>query len=169
MLAAFIGSDVDENFKETVCRLLRKHVKILCVSNNEIHFKGFDKSELICAFIRDLKEITVDGAAIFLNNCLHPICIKNERYCVLDSLNQKDLALAQKSRGEVITCGRSMRDTLTFSSCTEEKCVISLQRQIRRFDNSIIEPFELPVSCEKNDDRYAILCACLLLILLGFI
>lgn len=169
MLAAFVGSDVSENFKETVCRLLRKHVEVLCISNSEIHFNGFNKSELICTFIGNLKEVVANDATIFLNNCLHPIHISNERYCVLDSLNQKDLMLAQKSCGEVITCGLSMRDTLTFSSCTEEKCVISLQRQIRRFDNSIAEPFELPVSCENNDDRYAILCAYLLLILLGFI
>ena len=169
MLAAFVGDAVDENFKETVCKLLEKYVKALSVSEKEIYFSGFDKCEIICAFGRGLKEIIADDAVVFLNNCLSPIRISNERYCVLDSLNQNDLTLAQKSRGEVITCGLSTRDTLTFSSCTEENCVISLQRQIRRFNGSIAEPFELPINCEKHDDRYAILCASLLLILLGII
>lgn len=169
MFAAFIGNDVDENFTETVCKMLTRHVKILKISDKAIYFNGFDNNTITCVFSKTLNEVIAHGAIVFLNNCHFPIQIACERFCVLDSQNYNDLVLAQKSSGGVITCGRSMRDTLTFSSCTEEKCVISLQRRLQRLDGSIAEPFELPIDCDKNDDGYAILCASLLLILLGII
>lgn len=169
MLAVFVGDDVDENFRKTVCNLLRKHIKTLEISGEKIMFSGFDAHKLVCVFSKNLKEIEADGSIVFLNNCADSIQINGERCCVLDGLNQNDLVLAQKSSGEVITCGRCTRDTLTFSSCTEENCVISLQRRLRRLDESLAEPFELPFECQKNDDRYAILCASLILILLGII
>lgn len=169
MLAVFVGDDVDENFRKTVCNILKRRVKILELSDDEIVSNGFDTSKIICVFRKSLKEIKADGCIVFLNNCSSAAKIRGERCCVLDGLNQSDLKLAQQSDGEVITCGRCTRDTLTFSSCTEESCVISLQRRLRRLDGKFAEPFEQPFECSKSDDRYAILCASLILILLGII
>lgn len=169
MIAVFVGDDVDENFRNTVCNLLKRHIKVLEISNEKIVFDGFDTHNLTCMFSKNLKHIEVNNCIVFLNNCVVPIQISGERCCVLDGLNKSDLKLAQQSGGEVITCGRCIRDTLTFSSCTEENCVISLQRRLRRLDDSFAEPFEQPFECQKNDDRYAILCAGLILILYGII
>ena len=169
MLAVFVGNDVDENFRKTVCSILQKQVKALEISGDKLVFSGFDAHGLVCVFSKNLKEIRADGSIVLLNNCAGSIQISGERCCVLDGRNRSDLTLAQKSGGEVITCGLSTRDTLTFSSYTEENCVVSLQRRLRRLDGGYAEPFELPFECQKSDDRYAILCASLILILLGII
>ena len=97
-----------------------------------------------------------------------PVRFAGERLCVCNSAQETDVALARKSGGEVITCGMSLRDSITFSSCAESRCVIGVQRSINRLDGSRAEPFELPADCTPQDDRYGILCAYLLLILAGF-
>lgn len=167
MLAVFIGQNVEGNFRKTVCKILRKHIKATEISSEKIFEVSPDGDGIACIFSKDIKAIKAHNTAVFLNNCLEKPQIVGEKYCIIDSLNSCDLEIAKSLKSQVITCGLCTRDTLTFSSCREENCVISLQRGIKGFYGKIIEPFELPIYCGKDDDRYGILCAHLLLILLG--
>ena len=60
-------------------------------------------------------------------------------------LRQKNIPL--------ITCGPSQKDTFTYSSCTDDNIVVSLQRSIKTLSNKSIEPFEILV---KHDNQYDI-------------
>lgn len=164
--AAFIGRGVDRDFRKTVCKILRKQVGVSEFSAGRA--VGRCNSDLFVFFERCPAVIRLCGAVVFLNRCSGREQIAGERLCVCNSAQETDVALARKSGGDVITCGMSLRDSITFSSCAESRCVIGVQRSINRLDGSRAEPFELPADCTPQDDRYGILCAYLLLILAGF-
>ncbi len=168
MLAIFAGQEARGNFRKTVLRILREHLDVLEISKGRVLSKSADNAILV-VFERQPHLLHSPKSAVFLNQCRSNAKISAERYLICNSANYDDLELARKSGGEVITCGMSLRDSVTFSSFTEDRCVISVQRRLTRFDGSKAEPFELPVCCLKDDHRYGILCANLLLILLGYL
>lgn len=57
-----------------------------------------------------------------------------------------------------VTCGMSVRDTLTFSSLEADSAVLCLQRSLTLLSGAVQEPFELPLSLPHGYDAYALLC-----------
>ncbi len=166
MVAVFLGAGAGGSFRKTVARILREQAEVIEVSRNRIVGRA-RSGQVTAIFQRELSLLHLLGSAVFLNRCSSGTKISAERYLICNSANHTDLELAKKSGGEVITCGMSLRDSVTFSSFTDERCVISVQRTLKRFDGRRVEPFEFPCRCLPDDDRYGILCANLLLILLG--
>jgi hypothetical protein len=68
--------------------------------------------------------------------------------------NQAQLDALSRTNAAVITCGGSSRDTLTFSSLTEDDVVISLGREITAFSGKKIEPLEIPAKLPKSPDGF---------------
>lgn len=69
---------------------------------------------------------------------------------IVDSGNPHHRLLLSTFPGKVISFGRCQTDTVTFSSCGEEKAVVCLQRSIVTLDGRVIEPMEIP--CQKPAD-----------------
>lgn len=169
MLAIFAGRGADCAFRETVCKRLKEKTNITEISNGGIISEGVHPTELTAIFEKNPLHLQANGAVLILNRCSTVRRVSGERFCICNSANSEDVEIARRSGGEVITCGMSLRDSVTFSSFTDEQCVISIQRRLTRFDGSCVEPFELPLYCSAQEDRYGILCANLLLILGGYL
>lgn len=167
MTAVFVGKGVNGAFRQTVLKILKEKTEVFEISDAQIE-KTSPQNSLIVIFKSEPCSINVSGAAIFLNKN-EKTAISGERYLIFDSSNPSDIETAKNSGGEVITCGLSLRDSVTFSSLTEENCVISIQRSITRFDGKKTEPCEIPCKITSADDKYAVLCANLLIVLLGYI
>ncbi len=60
--------------------------------------------------------------------------------------------------GEVITCGLSSKDTVTFSSRREGRAVVSLLRSLEGA-RGIVEPLDLPIRCPDGCGAYPLLAA----------
>ena len=168
MLAIFAGRGADAAFRQTILNTLKTKAKLSEISDDQIYCEGGD-SELTAVFEKNPAKIYAPDAAVVLCRASNLEDFRGQRYCILNSANSDDIETAKRSGGEVISCGLSLRDTVTFSSFTDDRCVISIQRPITRFDGRTVEPFELPLSVNEGDDRYAILSANLLLILGGYI
>ena len=168
MLAIFAGRGADAAFRQTILNTLKSKLSLSEISSDQIFCEG-EPCELTAVFEKNPAKIYAPDAAVVLCRASSLENFSGQRYCILNSANLGDIETAKKSGGEVISCGLSLRDTVTFSSFTEDRCVISIQRPITRFDGRIVEPFELPLSVQNGDDRYGILCANLLLILGGYI
>ena len=69
------------------------------------------------------------------------------------------------SNTTAITCGMSLRDTLTFSSIHDSGAVVSLQRAILTVFGHAVEPFEFPIRWESREDPYLALSICAVLLL----
>lgn len=167
MTAIFVGKGINCAFRKTVLKILKEKTELFEISDTRIE-KSAHKNAITLIFANSPKLVNVKEAAVFLNQNTSAE-ISNERYLVFDSSNQSDIRAAKTSSGEVITCGLSHRDSVTFSSFTEEDCVINIQRSVTGFDGKKIEPCEVPCKISTADDKYAVLCANLLLILLGII
>ncbi len=168
MLAIFAGRGADAAFRQTILNTLKNKTKLSEISSDQIFCEN-GPNELTTIFEKNPAKIYAPDAAVVLCRASNLEDFSGQRYCILNSANLGDIETAKRSGGEVISCGLSLRDTVTFSSFTDDKCVISIQRPLTRFDGSSVEPFELPLMVNEGDDRYGILCANLLLILGGYI
>lgn len=169
MLAVFVGRNAEGNFRKTVCSILRRYVDTLEVSSKKVFEVTKGRSKICLQFLKNPNVVKTAGGVVVLNGCTGDFKILGQRAVIFNSSDKEDLYIAGKCTGDVIVCGFSLRDTVTFSSCLEEACVVSLQRKIKRIDGSFKEPFELPIVCKSDDDRYGILAAVLILILFGII
>lgn len=86
---------------------------------------------------------------------------------IIDSANRPLREAVAKRRLPALTCGLSGTDTFTFSSWRQDGAMLSLSRSITAFDDTIVEPFELPVSFSKQPDPFELLAAAAVLCLLG--
>lgn len=82
-----------------------------------------------------------------------PQCRLPERTIIIvNSENVRQLELLQRTRCRVITCGKSRRDTLSFTSVTPDALMVSLSRGITAFSGRVIEPLEIPVRLTAETD-----------------
>ena len=86
---------------------------------------------------------------------------------VVDSQNIKLGPIVASTGIPAITCGLSARDTITLSSIRTDSAVIDLQRSVTCFDNSIVEPQDIPVNLEKPVDSFALMAVASVCILTG--
>lgn len=66
-----------------------------------------------------------------------------------------------------ITCGLSVKDTLTLSSIRADGVVVTLQRSLHCFDGSVAEPQEIPIRIRAPVDNFTLLSTAAVLILTG--
>lgn len=62
-----------------------------------------------------------------------------------------------------ITCGLGSKDSFTFSSLAADEAVISIQRTVTTFTDTLIEPSEFPVKLDEPADSYDLLCLAVIL------
>lgn len=71
---------------------------------------------------------------------------------------------------QYVTCGMSTTDTFSFSSIEKDEVVVSLMRELKKFDGEVVEPFEITVSSKtaiSNYSPFCILCAVAVITFLG--
>jgi len=168
MLVIFAGRFIDSAFRHTICKRLSEKAKICEISSGKIACEQFP-SDFTLIFEKTPIKINAKDYILILNGCTTAQSITGEKYCIVNSHSSDDTAIAKESLGEVITCGMSIRDSVTFSSFTSDGCVLSLQRRLKDFNGRQIDPFELPLCYDESENRFGILCANLLLILGGYI
>ncbi len=88
---------------------------------------------------------------------------------IVDSENNLHTSYLSKFKINAVTCGLHSKDTVTFSSKTEDMVVVSLQRSLKAVDNAVIEPMEIPCKIKGEYDDYSILSFVAMLILLNML
>ncbi|MDD2956137.1 MAG: hypothetical protein PHD67_07465 [Oscillospiraceae bacterium] len=86
---------------------------------------------------------------------------------LLSSDNHPAAHFLKTQRVKAVTCGMSVRDTLTFSSLGADSAVLCLQRSLPMLSGAVQEPFELPLKLSPGYDAYSLLCLSGILILSG--
>lgn len=75
---------------------------------------------------------------------------------IVNADNKSQLESALKQGIRTITCGLSSTATISFSSETEEKLTVSLNRGITALSGKIIEPLEIPLE-KENFGKYSLM------------
>lgn len=76
---------------------------------------------------------------------------------IVNSQNMRAIELIKKIGVKAVTCGHSSKDTITFSSYTDDTIVISIQRAMQAMHGDEVEPFDLPVRIQSKIDLYSVL------------
>lgn len=111
------------------------------------------------------------GGIVILKNqfpycsCCHP---PQASVCIVPSQNPNALSFAANSGIPSIACGASTFDSLTFSSFTPERAVISIQRKLFTLTGSDIEPAEFPIKLSGNPNLYTVLAVAGIFLISGY-
>ncbi|MCL2637466.1 MAG: hypothetical protein FWD48_03765 [Oscillospiraceae bacterium] len=83
-----------------------------------------------------------------------PTALLPEKSIVIaNSENTQQLERLELLGQRVISCGKSGRDTLSYTSLTYDGIVISLNREITAFSGKKIQPLEIPVKFNTAPDN----------------
>lgn len=86
-------------------------------------------------------------------------------YAVAPSENNFALSVLSGKGLSSVTCGLSEKDTVTFSSFTDNSAVVSLQRELLNMFGTPIFPCDITVKFSSPPDRFSLLAACTALLL----
>lgn len=125
--------------------LTRHHpVGLISAENIVIPSAAF---ELMVVAGTKLPSVTAERLLVVLHGNCRPMTLEalpSHTVLLVDSSNAAHRAVLSTFSGKVISFGRSQTDTVTLSSCEEDKVVVCLQRAIVTLDGTVLEPMELP-------------------------
>ena len=79
------------------------------------------------------------------------------------------LEIFKKNHNAVITCGINSKNTITFSSISQNTLFATLQRSIYDINGNLLEPCELKIKLTENFSAFSVICAVIILLYHGII
>lgn len=167
-MVVVVAAPTDRKLSSILKKSSNGSISILDVQTQQASFYG-DQPNVIFVTGKKLKCIDCKQAIFLMRtkDSIPEIFHCDNAVAIVNSSDQKLLTLVAERHIKAITCGFSNVDTLTLSSLTSDSAVISLQRQVKAFDGSILEPFDLPVSFSSYIDPLTLLYSAAVLCLLG--
>ena len=147
---SFIGiiasqKKVDEIKKHLLKYIKDRKVEIIAINTNSIENISKIKFETI-VICEDLEK--VKSKEKYLTEIL-----KKTEYLIINADLKIDEELLKGVNTKTITYGLKQKSTITISSITENNIIICVQRQIKDINNNIIEPQEINIKVEKNNNQ----------------
>ena len=99
---------------------------------------------------------TVSGVLMMKEYGNIPEDVPKNITAIVNSDNEEQIKAVQKKHIPVITCGTCNKSTISFTSETDEKLMISLNRSVTALSGKIIEPLEIPVE-KGGAKRYSLM------------
>ena len=131
-------------------KLLQCHggrISLLNVRTLSAKLEG-ETPDLVFATGPRFPRLSCENAVLILRNGRElPVGpVNRHAIAILNSSDPRTLKQAASRHLPALTCGRLSSDTFTLSSLTPDSAVISLQRPVHAFNDSTVEPFELPAA-----------------------
>lgn len=163
----FIGDRRDHRIPQAFAAAAEPH--FLCGLINQELARWNPAADFLAVELESTKKIQGGGAVIFKDRLelpqKHFSC---ENVCVINSQDGKAAEFAARHGLMTVACGPSPYDTLTFSSLTAEKAVVSLQRQLLLpGEGGYIEPAEYTITLKSKPELYTILAVASVFLLSG--
>lgn len=110
----------------------------------------------------------IDGAIVILKGGFVPQNIKlnNSAVIIASAENSDQLAALSNLGSSVITCGKGRKNTVSFTSRSDDGAVIAVNRRLVSLSGRTIEPLEIPVSFDGDYGLYDIMALTVLELLL---
>ena len=141
----FIGIISDENREKYINEILKRYLeeqnKVIFLNKNNIDNMKNIKFETIL--------ILENNIQIKERNMLKQV-VKNAKYLITNSDNEKNLFVLNNLNVNVITYGFNSKASVTASSVTDEEILLCVQRNIQRVDGKVIENQEIKVNLSKD-------------------
>lgn len=171
MNIVIFGDKKDNQISKILIKNLSENYKINSISDGKLISLGNGETEVNLIETSKLNEIRLDNSVLILKNSVKLNMVKfigRTTKVIISAGNERGITKLNNHLANVITCGYSAKDYITFSSRDDAGGMISLQRSIKQ-NGKIIEPFEIPFEKNGIESDYAVLSACLAMIMLGHI
>lgn len=167
MTTIFIyGDKTDESFRHLLKTILSVTYRITYIKKNSICQWG-SGYELLAADFSEYEEISVENPVFLLKkSCIPAFIIPDNATVIACSENKEQLKALKSASCHVITCGFGKTDTFSYTSLSDEKVVVSLNREITAFSGKKIQPLEIPLEIPAGVDIYSVIAFTALRILL---
>ena len=141
----FLFSDTASREQREITGILRRHGAGI-VSSREAAVKD-DPAFLLLIHRAPINITTENGTAIFASPC---DTFRDQRLPagiagVCEKDNKTALAVLQKSKNPVISCGMDPRNALTLSGVLDDAVCVGLQRTVSDRNGNELSPAEYPV------------------------
>jgi hypothetical protein len=166
-----VGKSTDKTLEEIILSQLTKSYRVTYIKNKSLVQAGIGY-EIVVADSSEIKSLYIPECIIIMKSdgAVPQIPFPEKSIIIANSECTSQLVALKNSRLNVITCGISEKDTLSYSSLTADSMVISLNREITAFSGRKIQPLEIPLKMDKlpKDIYYPIAFTALRLILDDF-
>ena len=167
MTSIFIyGNDKDETFRNLLQNILSETYRITYIKNNSVcqWGKGY---ELLALDMAEYGEILTENPVILLKtSCVPKISFPDNATVIACSENEEQIKALKSCSAHVITCGFGKTDTFSYSSLSDDKVVVSMNREVTAFSGKKIQPLEIPLEIPEEADIYSVIAFTALRILL---
>lgn len=85
--------------------------------------------------------------------------LSKEVTAIVSSESTSQLEVLSRTPAQVLACGLSSKDTVTFSSRKETRATVSLLREVRGWNGEIVEPMDIPLDIPEKCSDYPVLAA----------
>ncbi|MCM1054619.1 MAG: hypothetical protein NC394_03765 [Bacteroides sp.] len=167
MTAIFIcGEERDESFCLLLRDILSETYRITYVKNRSVYQWGRGY-ELLALDMPDCGEIRTENPVLLLKKgCVPNMRIPDNATVIACSENEEQIKALKTCGGHVITCGFGKTDTFSYSSLSDDRMVVSLNREVTAFSGKKIQPLEIPLEIPAGADIYSVIAFTALRILL---
>lgn len=167
MTAVFIaGDERDNEFKLLFCDTLSETYQITYIKNKSV-FQWGGGYELTAVDFPRYDEVGTEGAVFLLKkSCVPDFDFPSEATIIACSENEEQIKALKNSNAHVITCGFGKTDTFSYSSLSDDKIVVSLNREITALSGKKIQPLEIPLEIPEGISIYSVIAFTALRVLL---
>lgn len=147
-----LGKTDDLTTDHLFINFFAKHYSVTYINKDTFCRKGIGNELLIYSSTNPLITNSSKSILVFKNNYIPTKDKFNTNNCVtvVSSENLTQLDFLLNNDIPALTCGKSPKDTITFSSISDDTIMISLQREIINFNNNKIFPCEVPFTLQFN-------------------
>ncbi len=160
------GEEKDNEFMELFRSALSETYCITYVKNKTVLRWG-EGYELTAIDSPDYSEVNLDSTVFLLKkSCVPDFNFSSGTTVIACSENEEQIKALKSCKAHVITCGFGKTDTFSYSSLSDEKIVVSLNREITALSGKKIQPLEIPMEIPEGISVYSVIAFTALRVLL---
>lgn len=167
MTAVFtVGDERDNEFMLLFRDTLSETYQITYIKNKSV-FQWGHGYELTAVDFPSYDEVGTEGAVFLLKkSCVPDFSFPSGATVIACSENDKQIKALKSCHAHVITCGFGKTDTFSYSSLSDDKIVVSLNREITALSGKKIQPLEIPIEIPEGISIYSVIAFTALRVLL---
>lgn len=151
-----VGSQEDCGIEKLIKTSLSKTYRISYLKNSSYSRFGAGY-ELICIDCGEIGLTGIENPIILAKKqAVLTIPLPESSTAIISAENESQLSAVKNSGAFAITCGISPTSTISFTSETEEKLTVSLNRSISALSGRTVQPLEIPIQ-KSGFDNYTLM------------
>lgn len=161
-----VGDEKDNDFMLLFRDTLSETYRITYIKNKSV-FQWGGGYELTAADFPRYDEVRTEGGVFLLKkSCVPDFDFPVGATIITFSENDEQIKSLKSCHAHVITCGFGKTDTFSYSSLSDDKIVVSLNREITALSGKKIQPLEIPLEIPEGINIYSVIAFTALRVLL---